>query len=142
MTPHTPQNSARVAALRHAYAALNRGDIAPLLALMDDAIEWTEPSDFPGGGTYRGKVAVAPHFAAMRARWAEGECRPERFLVVGDNVVVCSRVHVRFKGSTDWIDGDVTDVYTFQGEKAVHARVYADRGEAFRAAGIDPDMQH
>lgn len=142
MNPNTPQDSARVGALSHAYAALNRGDVSALIALMDDAIEWTEPSDVPGGGTYRGKDVVSRHFAAMRAKWAEGECRPERLLVAGDKVVVCSRIHVRFKGSADWVDGDVTDVYTFQGERAVHARVYADRVEAFRAAGLDPDGPH
>ena len=38
--------------LRDAYAAFNRGDIATAVKQMDPHIDWTEPAEFPGGGTY------------------------------------------------------------------------------------------
>ena len=64
----TPQSQARmqsstdqereIQTLRKAYAAFNRGDIAAAVAFFDPQIEWTEPAEFPGGGTYHGQSEV------------------------------------------------------------------------------------
>jgi len=40
--------------LREAYAAFNRGDIDAAVRILDPGIEWIEPPEFPGGGTYHG----------------------------------------------------------------------------------------
>jgi ketosteroid isomerase-like protein len=39
-----------IEALRRAYAAFNRGDIAATTEALDPNIEWIEPPEFPGGG--------------------------------------------------------------------------------------------
>ena len=44
--------------LRAAYAAFNRGDFNAAVAALDPKIEWTEPTEFPGGGTCHGREAV------------------------------------------------------------------------------------
>jgi hypothetical protein len=41
-----------------AYAAFNRGDFDAAVAPLDPKIEWSEPVEFPGGGTYQGREAV------------------------------------------------------------------------------------
>jgi ketosteroid isomerase-like protein len=38
-------------ALRKAYAAFNRNDIAATVEPMDPQIEWIEPAELRGGGT-------------------------------------------------------------------------------------------
>jgi hypothetical protein len=43
-----------IAELRLAYDAFNRGDIDSAVRFLDPEVEWTEPPDFPGGGTYHG----------------------------------------------------------------------------------------
>jgi hypothetical protein len=43
-----------IAGLRAAYAAFNGGDIESAIRLLDPGIEWIEPAEFPGGGTYHG----------------------------------------------------------------------------------------
>jgi hypothetical protein len=47
-----------IADLRDAYAAFNRGDIDAALKPFDSEIEWSEPPEFPGGGTYHGLDGV------------------------------------------------------------------------------------
>ena len=48
----TPSLAAETEALREAYAALNRNDIPACVKGFDPQIEWTEPAEYPGGGTY------------------------------------------------------------------------------------------
>jgi ketosteroid isomerase-like protein len=60
-----------IAALRGAYEAFNRGDIDAALQPLDAQIEWTEPLEFPGGGTYHGHDGVKRYLTQSRAAWAE-----------------------------------------------------------------------
>src|SRR5436190_6786351 len=89
--------------LKQIYAALNRNDIPGVMKAYDPQIEWTEPTEAPGAGTYRGQAAVAAHMSEARGTWAEGSCEPERFIPAGDKVIVFVHVHVRLKDQEDWI---------------------------------------
>jgi ketosteroid isomerase-like protein len=52
----SPQTEKLISALRAAYAAFNRGDLDAAVELLNAQIEWSEPSEFPGGGTYHGRL--------------------------------------------------------------------------------------
>ena len=128
-------------ALRAAYAALNRNDVAGFVAVFDPEIERIEPSDFPLGGTYRGLEAVKAHVEQGRGSWAEGSCEPEQFIVapscdLGDRIIVIAQVHVRLKHETEWREGRIADVYTFRNGKAVQFRTFGDEREALEWAGF------
>lgn len=120
--------------LRKAYAALNRGDVDGFVKDFDPKIERVELIDLPRGDTYRGLEAVKQHVAKGRSTWAEGGCEPERFVVSGDKVVVFVHVRVRLNGQTEWIDGRVTDVYTFRDGKVIQFRTFADERQALEWA--------
>ena len=47
--------------LRQAYAAFNRNDIPAFVKALDPRIEWTEPAEYPTGGTYHGHAVVKAH---------------------------------------------------------------------------------
>lgn len=79
-----------ISQLPTAYAAFNRGDFDAAVAVLDPKIEWTEPLEFPGGGTYHGREAVKRYLTQSRAGWAEGSSEPERFITAGDRIVVLS----------------------------------------------------
>ena len=81
------------------------------------------------------KVMTA-HVLEARGRWAEGSCEPERFVVVGDRIIVSIYVHVRLKDETEWREGRVADVYTSRDGKATHFRTFVDRQEAFEWVGV------
>jgi uncharacterized protein len=133
--PLTRQNQA-TEALREAYAAFNRGDIAATTAALDPDIEWTEPAEFPGGGTYRGHDGVKAYLTQSRAGWAEGSSEPERFIPCGDKIVVFVHARVRPKGRKEWTELRLADVYTFRKDKAVEMHAFADRRQALVYAGI------
>jgi ketosteroid isomerase-like protein len=80
----TSSLSAETEALKEAYAALSRNDISLTVKAFDPQIEWTEPAEYPGAGTYHGHTGVMAHLSQSRANWAEGSCEPERFIVASD----------------------------------------------------------
>ena len=140
MDKPTPTLAAETEALREAYAALNRNDIPGFVKVFDPQIERVEPAEFPQGGTYRGLAAVTAHVAKGRGTWAEGSCEPERFIVVGDKVVVIVRVHVRLKTETEWREGRVGDVFTFRNGKAIQFRTFFDERQALEYAGAQSSV--
>jgi ketosteroid isomerase-like protein len=131
------QQEQMITALRGAYAAFNRGDIDATLKPLDAQIEWSEPAEFPGGGTYHGHDGVKRYLAQSRAGLAEGSSEPEQFILVGDRIVVFVHAHIRPKGSDEWQDVRLADVYTIRNGKAVKMRAFADRQEALRWVGAD-----
>ena len=135
--PNTRPLAAETEALREAYAALNRNDIPAMVRAFDPQIEWTEPADYPTGGTYHGLAAVTSHLSESRATWAEGSCEPEEFIVAGDKVVVFVHVRARLKQETEWREARLADVYTFRNGKATQLRAFADRRKALEWARAD-----
>jgi uncharacterized protein len=126
-----------VAELREAYAAFNRGDIDSALKPFDSRIEWSEPAEFPGGGTYHGLDGVKRYLTQSKAGIAEGTSEPEQFVVVGNRVVVLVHVRVRRKGSDAWHEVRIADVYTVEDGKAIQMKAFADQQEALRWAGAE-----
>jgi uncharacterized protein len=98
------QQEQMIAALRGAYAAFNRGDIDAAVEPLDDQIEWIEPTEFPGGGTYHGRDGAKRYLTQSREGLAEGTSEPEKFMMAGNRVVVFVHAHVRPKGSGEWLD--------------------------------------
>jgi ketosteroid isomerase-like protein len=121
-----------IALLRNAYASFNRGDIHGAVAGLDPNIDWREPVEFPGGGSYHGRAAVAGYLANSRANWAEGASQPRKFIVHGNRVVVFVHAHFRVKGAKTWNDVHLADVYTFRGGVPVAMQAFADREMAVR----------
>ena len=117
-------------AVRRAYAALNRGDVDGFVQDFDPQIERVEFEGSTNGGTYRGIDAVKAHVAQGRSTWAEGSCEPTALYTVGDKVVVSVHVRVRLKGRTDWLEGTVTDVFTFRDGRVTQFYSFAEEQQA------------
>jgi uncharacterized protein len=129
MSPVEQQQAIQL--LRDAYAAFNRGDIASAVSRLDPNIDWTEPTEFPGGGAYRGRGAVAGYLTQSRAPWSEGSTsQPEKFIPAGNRIVVFVHARFRVKDSTEWHDVRLADVYTFKNGTPVAMRAFANREDA------------
>ena len=124
-----------MARLREAYAAFNRGDMDAAVSGLDPQVEWSEPTEFPGGGAYHGRDAVKGYLTQSRANWAEGASEPEQMIPAGDRVVVMVHARFRPKGSDAWQDVKLADVYTVRAGKIVAMQAFADRREALRWVG-------
>ena len=94
---NTSQSEQTVSDLRNAYAAFNRGDIDDALRPLDPQIEWSEPAEFPGGGTYHGLAGVKRYLTQSRAGFEEGGSEPEQFIPAGNKIVVFVHARVRPK---------------------------------------------
>src|SRR6266567_8893272 len=125
-----PPLAVETEALRKAYAAFNRNDIAATVEALDPQIEWTEPAEFPGSGTYHGHDGVMTYLSQSRANWAEGSSEPEQFIVAGDKIIVFVHARARLKGSTERNEVRLADVFTFRNGKAIQMRAFADRRHA------------
>jgi hypothetical protein len=126
-----------IIALRGAYAAFNRGDIDAAVAPLDEHIEWSEPTEFPGGGAYHGREGARRYLSLSRASLAEGTSEPVQFISVGNRIVVFVHAHVRPQGSREWHDIDLADVYTIREGRIVQMQAFANRQEALRWAGAE-----
>jgi uncharacterized protein len=135
MGERTPSLTAEIEAVKATYAAINRNDIQAAVEAFDPQIEWIEPPDYPGGGTYRGHAEVMENISKGRNTWAEGACELEGFIVAGDKIVVFVHACVRLKGRTEWGGGRFADVYTFRNGKAIQMRSFGERQEALEWAG-------
>jgi ketosteroid isomerase-like protein len=136
MAEQTSSLAAEVEAVKKIYAAINRNDIPAALEFFDPQMEWIEPSDFPGAGTYRGHEQVGANISKGRNTWAEGSCELERLIAAGDKIVVFVHARVRLKDHTDWIDGRFADVYTFRNGKAIQMRLFGERRDALEWVGV------
>jgi ketosteroid isomerase-like protein len=132
----TPSLAVETEALRRAYAAFNRNDIPATVEALDPAVEWTEPAEFPGGGTYHGHDGIKAYLSQSRSDWAEGSSEPERFIVAGDKIIVFVHARVRLKGSTEWHETRLADVFTFRNGKAIRMRAFSDRRQALEWVGV------
>jgi ketosteroid isomerase-like protein len=96
------QTESAISGLRAAYAAFNRGDIDAAVQLFDPNVEWVEPAEFPGGGSYHGVEGAKRYLTQSRAGAAEVNSEPERFIPSGDRIVVFVYARVLSKGSSTW----------------------------------------
>jgi len=55
--------------VRDAYAAFARGDIASVIAMLDEKVEWTSPRTLPHGGEFSGPAQVGKFFEGIGAAW-------------------------------------------------------------------------
>lgn len=124
--------SMEIETVKKIYAALNSNAVSSYLNFFDAKIERFETF----GGRHHGLAELQANFSQGRETWAEGSCEPEKFTVVDNKVVVFVHVRVRLKDKTDWIDGHVTDVFTFQGAKVIEFYSFTDRNEALKWAGM------
>ena len=132
-----PDLERNINALRGAYAAFNRGDIDAAVQFLDPQIEWSEPVEFPGGGTYHGRDGAKQYLTQSRAAWAEVVSEPVQFIPADNRIVVFVHARVRPRDGSQWQEVDLADVYTFREGKAIAMRAFADRHEAVRWAGVE-----
>ena len=121
--------------------AYNRRDVDGLFAeLATPDFEW-----YPGivraldGGGYRGREGVERFAVDTEENWAEFQIMPEEFRDLGDRVLVLGRIKGRGKGSGAPVDAPQAIILDFRGDRIWRSRVYLDRAEGLRAAGLSPE---
>jgi hypothetical protein len=131
-----PRDKVEVA--RRVTEAFNRRDVdAAFAELATPDFEW-----YPAigraldGGVYRGREGVEKFAADIRENWEELQALPEEFRELGDRVLVFGRLKGRGKSSGAPVDTPYVGILDFRGDRIWRHRVYLDRAEGLRAAGL------
>ena len=131
---NSPQTEARIAILRSAYSAFNRNDIDAAVQSLSPDIDWSEPAEFPGGGSYQGREGARHYLANSPASVAEEISEPEQFIPAGDRIVVFVYARVRPKDSSTWQEVRLADVYLFRDLTPIQMKAFANRQQALQWA--------
>ena len=110
------------------YEALGRGDATAALAVLDDAVQWTEAEGFPySSGTWNGPQAVFEKLLTPLGRdWDGFSANPESFVSNGSIVVVFGTYTGRFKVTGKNLMAPFAHRWEVTDGKATNFRQYTD----------------
>ncbi len=129
--------STAVDTVRSFYAALGRGDVSAVLALLDTDVEWTEAERFPYfGGTWHGPQAVLDNLLVPLSRdWDGFSVNPHEFIAAGDRVVTLGTYSGTFKKSGRSFSAPFAHVWTVRDDKLVTFDMHTDTAKVLEATG-------
>jgi ketosteroid isomerase-like protein len=124
-----------ISIVKQAYANFQSGDIASLLGLMADDVQWTLPEieNVPFAGKRQGQAAVADFFSSVAASQDVLEFEPLDFTAQNEKVVAQGRYRWRHKESGREYGGEWAHVFTIRGGKVVAFQEYTDTAAAAAA---------
>jgi ketosteroid isomerase-like protein len=124
-----------VATLEAVYEAINRADVAAILSLQADDVEWQGPAAFPDlAGPHRGHEGVRDYARHVSDAWQEFTVHPERFFDLGEQVLVLTRERGRGRLSGIEVQSQPTaHLWTLRDGVVVRFQVFWNREEGLRA---------
>jgi ketosteroid isomerase-like protein len=124
--------------VRRLYDAFARADLDVVLSCLDPEIEFSQPPEMPGGGTYHGPEGVIQGVAKWIGAWDDYVVQVQELIDLGDQIVARTRHRGRGKGSGVAIEQQLFDLVTLKGDKVVRIRMYQDEAQALDAAELRP----
>ena len=116
----------RIAAVSRGYDALNRGDIAAVLELVDPKFAWSDPPDVVGARGGIGRTDFAAYLRGLAEAWDEFRCEPEEFRIAGDALIVIVREGGRGRISGAMVEHRLVHVWRFRRGRAVSLEAYVE----------------
>jgi ketosteroid isomerase-like protein len=127
-----------VEVVRRGFEALSAGGVEAILPLIHPEFEATTPPGLAAEpDTYRGHEGVRRYFESFYEAMDRVEFRPERFLAVGELVVV--PMTLRARGRTTGIETEqrLVQIWELEDGKAIRIQVFATLEEAMEKARED-----
>ena len=135
--PAAAEDVPNVKAVQALYAAVDKGDIAAVVAGVSDDVRWEvvgRRSDCPCMGVRNGKAGVAEFFSIVVATYDFNEFTPKNFYGVGDKVFVLGHYAETNKLTKKGFDSDFVHVFTFRDGKISMFQEYLDTAKEAEAA--------
>jgi ketosteroid isomerase-like protein len=117
--------------VRSAYGSFREGDIAGVMGVLADRVEWDVTAVLPQGGSWRGREGAGEFFEELGSHWADLTLEIEQLLSDGDHVVAIGRAAGRLREH-----GDAAAGYAF-----VHVFTVVDGAVARFREWADPDEE-
>jgi ketosteroid isomerase-like protein len=124
--------------VRRLYDAFARADFEMALSYLDPEIEFSQPPEMPGGGTYHGPEGVINGLAKWLGAWDDYVVQVQDMIDLGDQVMARTRHRGRGKGSGVELEQEMFDLVTLNGAKIVRISMYLNKAQALEAAGLRP----
>lgn len=117
-----------IALVKKGYETFLRGDIAALLELFADDIEWELDSNdaVPFTGLRRGKEGVAEFFRLIDEHQHPLQFEPREFIAQGDKVVALGHYAWSVKSTDRNYESDFAEVFTIRDGKIARFREFAN----------------
>jgi ketosteroid isomerase-like protein len=135
--------SRNVALVRQLYDTWNReglGFFETARELLDPELEFREPPEFPGAGTYRGVDAWRSAMSRQLEGWDRIRFEPDEFLESGDKVFCAVRARTLGKETQLETERPIFHVWTVRENRILRCRVFFERAAALSdAAESGPD---
>lgn len=138
-TRHAMASSQDVAAVRHFYDEVSRGNFWVGKEVFDPDIQWrwaSPLSGITGDRTYRGLLEVEAATKDWLEPWESFRIELEDLIDGGADVVALTRHIGRPRGATAEVTALNAEVWTMRDGKAIAFCGYVDRAEARQAAGL------
>ena len=122
----TPEDNIKIA--QKAYADFSRGDIAGVLAALDEQIEWKTPESvgMPASGTQKGKDGVAGFFKSVGETWDFQAFEPREFIASADQLAVRGSYTARSRATGQVVTAEWVHTWKFRAGKVSHFQEYTD----------------
>ena len=116
----------------------NRRDIGAFFAecATADVEWWPALTRAYEGGCHRGREGVESFLLDTWDNWEELQWVAEEYRDLGDRVLMEGRLSGRGRESGARVDAPAWNLLDFRGDRFWRSRVYFDRAEALRAAGL------
>jgi ketosteroid isomerase-like protein len=117
------------------YAAPGRGDVAPVLGLLDPQVEWTEAERFPYySGTWHGPQAVLDNLLKRLAQdWDDFSATANDFVVEANRVVSFGVYAGKYKRTGRSIAAPFAHLRTVRDGKITSFLMYTDTAKILEA---------
>jgi uncharacterized protein len=126
-----------VEVVRGMLKAWSSGDLDAARASLHPEIKWHDPPQQVGGGhVYRGLAGVGESMRNWVGTWDEWRYEPRELLDAGETVLAVGSQFGRGKGSKVEVSSDLFHLWTVREGKVVEMRMFLDRDEALKAAGL------
>jgi ketosteroid isomerase-like protein len=122
--------------LRALADAFNRRDAEALQALLAADVRIVPIRAALEDTAYSGPTAAADWLEAVDASWEDFTTEVTEVLSAGDRLVGVGRIRARGPASGANIDVEIASVVGFRDGLVQSLRIYSNRDEAFRAAGL------
>ncbi len=121
--------------VQQAYSNFKNGDIAALLNLLSEDIQWQIPDieNVPFAGKRQGRKEVAGFFSSLAEVQEAINFEPQEFIAQGDKVVILGRYQWRLKATGKEYGGDWAHVFTVRDGIVTNFQEYTDTAVAATA---------
>ena len=130
-----------VTLVQGAYEAFAKGDVAAVLALLHEKVEWNEAEHiiyWPGGPFVGPQAVLQGVFARIPQDFDGFRVDVRRIVGCGETVLVEARYRATVKATGKPLDAQVAHVWDFRDGKVVRWQQYSDTWQFAQATGITP----